>query len=408
MPDAEDGMCFCVQIPSSFLLLVRIMLVIVLALSLLVVAASSEDKVLTSHAFTMGEKSTKLTFSLYQSMAKEKDLGNIIFSPVVVASSLGLVTLGSKPSTASQVKTVFGANKLKDEHLHAGLAELVAELLMLPGRLAVSYMVPTLSTLLKTLSKPTRKHYNFEHSQVNFKDKPSAIKSINDLASKVTDGKLPEIIKDVENVAGAVIVNAMFFKTHWDEKFHHKMVDNCAFLVDRSSSVFISMMHHAVNSCLSKLEERVVSVSIPKVTMEVSHDLQVTPSALLGCRSKNSAGGCLQKKHLQEIGLTDVVNQTKADLSNISDEKDLYLSNIFHASAFEWDIEGNPSDASIFGTDKFHSPRLFYADHPCIFLVMDSKTRSILFVGRLIRPKGEKMKDELGANGEMQDRGVNG
>uniref|UniRef100_A0A8C9SD40 Serpin family H member 1 n=1 Tax=Scleropages formosus TaxID=113540 RepID=A0A8C9SD40_SCLFO len=383
----------------------------VLALSLLVVAASSEDKVLTSHAFTMGEKSTKLTFSLYQSMAKEKDLGNIIFSPVVVASSLGLVTLGSKPSTASQVKTVFGANKLKDEHLHAGLAELVAEVSNSTASDVTwktdSFLYgPSSVNFAEDFVKTSKKHYNFENSQVNFKDKASAIKSINDLASKVTDGKLPEIIKDVENVAGAVIVNAMFFKTHWDEKFHHKMVDNCAFLVDRSSSVFISMMHHAgiygfyedlANKlyvlCMALKKSFVVfimpyhveplerleklfnmSVSIPKVTMEVSHDLQ---------------------KHLQEIGLTDVVNQTKADLSNISDEKDLYLSNIFHASAFEWDIEGNPSDASIFGTDKFHSPRLFYADHPCIFLVMDSKTRSILFVGRLIRPKGEKMKDEL-------------
>lgn len=60
-------------------------------------------------------------------MAKEKDTENIIISPVVVASSLGMVALGGKSSTASQVKTVLSADKLKDEHLHAGLSELLSE-----------------------------------------------------------------------------------------------------------------------------------------------------------------------------------------------------------------------------------------------------------------------------------------
>lgn len=60
-------------------------------------------------------------------MAKEKDTENILISPVVVASSLGMVALGGKASTASQVKTVLSADKLKDEHLHAGLSELLAE-----------------------------------------------------------------------------------------------------------------------------------------------------------------------------------------------------------------------------------------------------------------------------------------
>lgn len=36
--------------------------------------------------------------------------------------------------------------------------------------------------------------------------------SINEWASKSTDGKLAEITKDVQNPDGAMIVNAMFFK----------------------------------------------------------------------------------------------------------------------------------------------------------------------------------------------------
>lgn len=101
------------------------------------------------------------------------------------------------------------------------------------------------------------------------------------------------------------------------------------------------------------------------------------------------------QKHLEELGLTEAVDKSKADLSNISGKKDLYLSSVFHASAMEWDTDGNEIDTSVFGTDKLKNPKLFYADHPFIFLVKDKKTNSILFIGRMVRPKGEKMRDEL-------------
>lgn len=79
----------------------------------------------------------------------------------------------------------------------------------------------------------------------------------------------------------------------------------------------------------------------------------------------------------------------------MSGKKDLYLSSVFHASALEWDTDGNKMDTSIFGTDKLKDPKLFYADHPFIFLVKDESTKSILFLGRMVRPKGDKIRDEL-------------
>ncbi|XP_030632987.1 serpin H1b [Chanos chanos] len=398
------------------------------ALCLLAVAVSGEEKKMSSHATSMADKSTNLAFNLYQSMAKDKDLENILISPVVAASSLGMVALGGKSSTASQVKTVLSADSVKDEHLHTGLSELMDEVSDSNTR-NVTWKInnrlygPSSVSFIDDFVKNSKKHYKYDHSKINFRDKRSAISSINEWAAKSTDGKLPEVTKDVQNPDGAMIVNAMFFKPHWDEKFHHKMVDNRGFLVTRSHSVSVPMMHRTglygfyedtenrlfvlnmplahkkssmvlimpyhveplerleklltrkqLDTWMSKLEERAVAISLPKVSMEVSHNLQ---------------------KHFAELGLTEAVDKSKADLSNISGKKDLYLSNVFHASALEWDTEGNPFDTSIFGTDKLKNPKLFYADHPFIFLVKDNKTNSILFIGRLVRPKGDKMRDEL-------------
>ncbi|XP_064206028.1 serpin H1-like [Anguilla rostrata] len=376
----------------------------------------------------LADKSTSLALNLYHNMVKEKNQGNILISPVVVASSLGLVALGGKASTASQVKTVLSADKVKDAQLHASLAELLTEVSNSTARnvtwkISTHLYGPSSVKFADNFIKSSKKHYNCEHSKINFRDKRSAIKSINEWASKSTDGKVPEVTKDMDKTDGATIVNAMFFKPHWDEQFHHKLVDDRVFLVSPSFTVNIPMMHrtgiysfhedtknslyllsmplaHKMSSMifimpyhvepldrleklltqeqldtwLGSLEEKAVAISLPKVSMEVSHNLQ---------------------KHLGELGLTEAVDKTKADLSNISGKKGLYLANVFHASALEWDTEGNPFDVSIFNTDKLKNPKLFYADHPFIFLVKDNKTKSILLIGRLVRPKGEKMRDEL-------------
>lgn len=63
--------------------------------------------------------------------------------------------------------------------------------------------------------KSSKKHYNYDHSKINFRDKRSAVNSINEWAAKATGGKLPEITKDVQNPEGAMIVNAMFFKREY-------------------------------------------------------------------------------------------------------------------------------------------------------------------------------------------------
>ncbi|CAN9511550.1 unnamed protein product [Ophioblennius macclurei] len=401
----------------------------IVALCLLAVAASAEeDKKLSSHAITLADNSADLAFSLYRNMAKEKDTENIVISPVVVASSLGMVALGGKASTASQVKTVLSADKLKDEHLHAGLSELLSEVSDAKKR-NTTWKInnrlygPSSVSFADDFVKSSKKHYNYDHSKINLRDKRSAINSINEWAAKSTDGKLPEITKDVQNPDGAMIVNAMFFKPHWEEKFHEKMVDQRAFLVSRSFTVAVPMMHRTglydfyddsenrfyvlkmplgqkqasmimimpyqletldrleklltkkqVDTWLSKMENKAVAISMPKISVEVSHNLQ---------------------KHLAELGLTEAVDKSKADLSNISGKKDLYLSNVFHASALELDVEGNPVDTSIFGTEKLRNPKLFYVDHPFVFLVKDNKTNSILYLGRVVKPKGDKMRDEL-------------
>ncbi|NP_001125445.1 serpin H1 precursor [Pongo abelii] len=390
-------------------------------------AAPGTAEKLSPKAATLAERSAGLAFSLYQAMAKDQAVENILVSPVVVASSLGLVSLGGKATTASQAKAVLSAEQLRDEEVHAGLGELLRSLSnstarnvtwKLGSRLYGPSSVSFADDFVRTASSTTTASTPRSTSATS-----AALQSINEWAAQTTDGKLPEVTKDVERTDGALLVNAMFFKPHWDEKFHHKMVDNRGFMVTRSYTVGVMMMHrtglynyyddekeklqivemplaHKLSSLIilmphhveplerleklltkeqlkiwmGKMQKKAVAISLPKGVVEVTHDLQ---------------------KHLAGLGLTEAIDKNKADLSRMSGKKDLYLASVFHATAFELDTDGNPFDQDIYGREELRSPKLFYADHPFIFLVRDTQSGSLLFIGRLVRPKGDKMRDEL-------------
>lgn len=180
-------------------------------------AAPGPAEKLSPKAATFAERSAGLAFSLYQAMAKDQAVENILLSPVVVASSLGLVSLGGKAATASQAKAVLSAEQLRDEEVHAGLGELLRSLSNSTARnvtwkLGSRLYGPSSVSFAEDFVRSSKQHYNCEHSKINFRDKRSALQSINEWAAQTTDGKLPEVTKDVERTDGALLVNAMFFK----------------------------------------------------------------------------------------------------------------------------------------------------------------------------------------------------
>ena len=180
-------------------------------------AAPGTAEKLSPKAATLAERSAGLAFSLYQAMAKDQAVENILLSPVVVASSLGLVSLGGKAATASQAKAVLSAEQLRDDEVHAGLGELLRSLSNSTARnvtwkLGSRLYGPSSVSFAEDFVRSSKQHYNCEHSKINFRDKRSALQSINEWAAQTTDGKLPEVTKDVERTDGALLVNAMFFK----------------------------------------------------------------------------------------------------------------------------------------------------------------------------------------------------
>ncbi|XP_008584588.1 PREDICTED: serpin B11 isoform X2 [Galeopterus variegatus] len=118
----------------------------------------------------------------------------------------------------------------------------------------------------------------------------------------------------------------------------------------------------------SNMMEREVEVHIPRFKLEIKYEL-------------NSL--------LKSLGMTDVFNQIKADLSGISPAKGLYLSKVIHKSYVDVNEEG--TEAAAAAGDSIAVKRLplrarFLANHPFLFFIRHIHTNTILFFGKLASP----------------------
>jgi len=83
----------------------------------------------------------------------------------------------------------------------------------------------------------------------------------------------------------------------------------------------------------------------------------------------------------------------KADLSGIDGSRELFISGIFHKAWGEVNEEGTEAAAATVVAMAGRAiskppppPPVFRADHPFVFLIRDTRSGSLLFLGRLADP----------------------
>ncbi|KAL4630842.1 serpin H1-like [Arapaima gigas] len=405
-------------------MMLKVLMVLVL-LGLVVsepVAKQDPTSVLSDGTVTLG-------LGLYRTMADDTVLKtqNILFSPIVAASSLGVMALGARQNTASQVRSLLDV-KVEEDKLHPSLSELLRdasddETHSISWKISSRFYGPSWATLSRDFVEKSKLHYRHDHAKVNFRDKKSALLEINKWAEGNTKGKLPQITQNLPATEGAMFIYTMHFKPHWGEAFGHNMVDNRGFMISRHRTVSVQMMHRTgfyryfedeanqlqfleiplgqnrtslvilmpfhveplerLEKMLTKenlrrwseqLREQAVAVSLPIMDLNICHELQ---------------------KHLEQLGLVEAVDKSKADFSGITGKKNLHVSSVLQATVLEITTGGNPFDENIFARKELQRPKLFYADHPFIFFVQDKKTGSVLIMGRLLKPRRDEGHDEL-------------
>lgn len=370
---------------------------------------------------------TRFAVDLFRALNENSPTSNIFISPISISSALAMIFLGTRGTTAAQMSKTLYFDAVKE--IHSRFQSLNADInkdgapyiLKLANRL---YGEKTYNFLPDFLAS-TQKMYGAELASVDFQHaSEGARKAINEWVEGQTEGKIPELLAAgvVDNMTKLVLVNAIYFKGKWEEQFSKTNTTDAPFRLNKKDTKTVKMMYQKKKflygyiedlQCrvlelpyqgrelsmvillpddiedeatgLKKIEEQLtleklhewtrpenlglieVNVQLPRFKMEESYNLT---------------------SHLARLGVEDLFT-SKADLSGMSEARDLFVSKVVHKSFVEVNEEGTEAAAATAGIATFcmlMPEEDFVADHPFIFFIRHNPSSNILFLGRLSSP----------------------
>ncbi|KAM4841135.1 plasminogen activator inhibitor 2 [Thomomys bottae] len=406
----------------------------------------SKEKQGFSPMESLASSISEFALEFSKKLAESAEGRNIFFSPWGIMTSLAMVYSGTKGNTAAQMAQVLQFNRGRDlksgpesekkrkmefnsgkvENIQSDFQSLIAEILK-PGN---SYILKTANRIYGEKTYPfhskyfedMKTYFGAEPQSVNFMEAPGQIrKEINSWVASQTEGKIPDLLPDgsVDTLTRMVLVNALYFKGSWEQRFSMKDTTEKPFRVNETTSKPVQMMsmkeklpvfhieqpqatglqlYYASRDLsllillpeevggLKQLEEAITREKLHEWTSEDWMELYEVQLHLPKFRLEQSYD---LKSALSSLGMSDAFSQGKADFSGMSSERNLCLSNVFHKAFVEISEEGTEAAAGSGSEVKFRTrlPSLeFNADHPFLFLIRHNKSKSLLFYGRFSSP----------------------
>nr|DBA24620.1 TPA: hypothetical protein GDO54_012250 [Pyxicephalus adspersus] len=274
---------------------------------------------------------------LYKKLNENDRKCNLFFSPLSISSALAMVYLGAKGNTAAQMSKVLQFEKAKN--VHPSFQSLITEI----NKPGTDYLLRTANRLygeksfafLDDFIGSTQKHYLADLQAVDFTGKSEDCrKDINTWVEQTTEGGQ----------------NSLLY----------------TFIALLEQELTYEKFAEIINP--SNLEKIEVDLYLPKFKLENYFDLDSV---------------------LTTLGMTDVFNVIKCDLSGMSGDNDLFLSKVVHKSFVEVNEEGTEAAAATGAVVMLRCARFipkFVCDHPFLFFIVHKQCSHILFCGRFTSP----------------------
>jgi serpin B len=257
-------------------------------------------------------------------------------------------------------------------------------------------------------------YYSAESKEFSITD-PGAPDKINEWIEENTNGLIKEMVDKLEDNTVMLIINAIYFKGKWKLQFDEKETREEPFYKPGGDSEDVPMMKQTDDFRIYdgdgfKLAEFpygqgnfVMDIILPDAADGIPALLStLTDAAFTGWIQQMTARETDifiprfkygYKKKLKEIlsGMGMGVAFTEfADFSNITEEADLLINDVTHQAFIETNEEGTEAAAAtivdIGLTSMPLDPTVFKADHPFIYIIRETTTGSIIFMGVVADP----------------------
>jgi serpin B len=350
--------------------------------------------------------------------------GNLFFSPESISTAFAMAYAGASGQTATQMARVFHFT-LPPGQLHPAMGQLLATMNEKNSNYQLSvadalwaqqnqHFQPEFLKLVET-------NYAAGFHQVNFLLAPEAARTtINQWIENQTNNKIQNLVPPgaITPTTRLVLTNAIYFKGNWVDPFDKNATADADFHLSSSQTVKVPMMHES--SSFNFLDAPTFQalelpykgnalsmiVLLPKNVADLpALEQSLTPTALDGWIGKlRSAPKVIVSlprftmtqqfelsSALSAMGMPQAFSGA-ADFSGMDGSHDFTISAAIHKAFIDVNETGTEAAAATSIIMRATAmrveppPMVFNADHPFLFLIRDTRSGSILFLGRVADP----------------------
>ena len=191
------------------------------------------------------QKGSSFTFE-YIDRINSESKGDYIISPLSMQFLLGMILDGAQGATADEICSVLGYGKGEVDAVNEYCLSMLEQLPKMDKKtklnIANAIFVDEGWPLLGSYKSDVGKYYRAEVSNLDFSNGPASLKVINGWCSKHTEGLVPKILDEVSPDILAYLLNALYFKSQWSEKFSKALTAEELFTDESGTKSKVNMM----------------------------------------------------------------------------------------------------------------------------------------------------------------------
>ncbi|XP_031211493.1 serine protease inhibitor A3B-like [Mastomys coucha] len=374
-------------------------------------------------SLTLASINTDFAYNLYKKVALENPDKNIVFSALAIASALGSLSLGAKGNTLQEILEglKFNLTEIPEADIHQGYGHLLQRLSQPGDQIQIStgnaLFVEKHLQILTDFKEKARALYQTEVFMADFQQPREARKLINDYVRKQTQGRIKELVSDLDGETSMVVVNDFLFKGKWKVPFDPDGTFMGKFVIDRRRAVKVPMMK-IENLRTPYFQDEELKCTVVELNyknnakamfilpdqgkmQQVEASLQ--PETLRKWR-KSLRPRVINELHLPKFSLSQQYNledilprlgirelfSTQADLSGITGAKNVTVSQVLHKAMLDMTETGTEAYAATTFKQNFLSakvkPMFVSFDRKFLYIILDSHSKYIPLMGKVINP----------------------
>ena len=389
----------------------------------IITTASQQDKQPDNDTLTISQdelldNNNDFACNLFRTINKNRKLsdGSIVVSPISVSYVLGMLNEGASGKTRQQITDVLelnGSVQQINEYFKTMIHKVSRADSNITVQLANCIGVNSAMgiSLIPQYKADMRQYYDAQIDALDFTQR-SSLDKINNWCNKHTGGMIPTAVDRLDPDAVLYLLNAIYFKAKWTEKFNPEDTRIMNFTTQNGTVVKHNMMHRQTRTLYGKNKicqmlylpygnkDFGMYILLPvkgKTIADIIQGLSAREleQQLNGMKDENvdilmprfyTSSETTLNHVLSAMGMP-LVFTSRAELPNMAQgEKDLYVSLIDQKTIIEVNEKGTEGTARTLMRvlkDGDEPPKIenFHATHPFVYLIIEKRSGAIFFMG---------------------------